>query len=189
MSPRTVQDAVTAAGVLHAMLRHPDKIGMANYVFLLNGNGVILVNPEGTVKTPLFDVFALYHRLMTGEVIEVRTTSDTVETTLRAERIGQERQQEVELVDIVAVRNADSGAINVAIVNRHRDEPAEIVLDGLAGSEVTIHELTHDDPLAANTFEHPDTVRAVTRTAAWTGNLTVPAHSVALLEFEGSLSS
>jgi len=183
MSPRTVQDAVTAAGVLHAMLRHPDKIGMANYVFLLNGNGVILVNPEGTVKTPLFDIFSLYHKLMTGDAIDVRVASDTLETTLRAERFGQERQQVVELVDVVATRQPDSGAINVAIVNRHRDDPAEITLDGLAGPEVTIHELTHANPLAANTFEQPDNVRATTRTAAWTGSLSVPAHSVTLLEF------
>jgi hypothetical protein len=58
-----------------------------------------------------------------------------------------------------------------------------VTVHGVSAGEVTIHELTHGSALAANSFEHPDNVRATTRTEPWAGSITVPAHSVTLVEF------
>ncbi|HZG77805.1 MAG TPA: alpha-L-arabinofuranosidase C-terminal domain-containing protein, partial [Paenibacillus sp.] len=70
-SPRTMQDAVFVAGVLNAMVRLSPHVGMANYVFLVNGNGVMNVDGERVVRTPLYHVFRQYALWMRGEAVEV----------------------------------------------------------------------------------------------------------------------
>lgn len=180
LSPRTVQDAVSAAGVLHAMLRHPAHVGMANYVFLVNGNGVLLANPDGIVKTPLFDLFWLYRHLMTGTSLETRVDVETQDVPVRIDRPGSDEVRSVAPVDVVATLR--DGMERFAIVNRHRSEPAEVRFTAPAGGDAIVHLLTHDDPLASNTFEHPDVVRRQARQVAWQGTVTVPPHAVMVVE-------
>lgn len=183
MSPRTLQDCVAAAGVFHAMLRHPDAVGMANYVFLLNGNGVLLVRPDGIVKTPLFDLFALYHRLLTGTSVETSVLVEPITVQVRQEKIGSERTQSVSPVDVVTTMG--NGGIAHAIVNRHLTEDAEIAIPDLGPASTRaarVHLLTNPDPLVANTFDAPDAIRPAVRDLVWTGSVRVPAHSVAIVE-------
>jgi len=183
MSPRTLQDCVTAAGVFNAMLRHPNHVGMANYVFLLNGNGVLLVKPDGIVKTPLFDLFAIYQRALTGTSVETRVDVESIEVSVRQEKIGSERTQPVSPVDVVTTVRGDTRAH--AIVNRHRSEAVEITVHdegSAAGGSARVHLLSHDNPLIANTFDAPNAIRASTTEIAWTGVITVPPHSVAIVE-------
>lgn len=180
MSPRTLQDAVTAAGVFHAMLRHPAKVGMANYVFLLNGNGILLVKPEGIVKTPLFDLFALYRKLMTGTVVESSVEGTTIEVPVRKEKIGSEELQAVACVDVVTTVRGTT--VTHAIVNRHLEESADITFAETRAGSATIHQLAHANPLTHNDFDDPDKIRSTISESIWNGTISIPPHSVMLIE-------
>lgn len=180
LSPRTMQDAVAAAGVLHAMLRHPEQVGMANYVFLFNGNGVLLTNPDGLVRTPLYDLFWLYRHLMIGEAVEARVTVETLPLPVRVDRTGADETWDVAPVDVVATMV--DGCARYGIVNRHQSEPATVTFEGTSTGNALLYLLTHDDPLASNTFAAPDTIRRRQEPIEWAGSLVVPPHSIAVVE-------
>lgn len=183
-SPRTMQDAVFAAGVFHAMLRLAPVVGMANYVFLLNGNGVLLVGPDGIVKTPLYDLFRLYRRHMQPVVLDTQVESESFVTAVRQERLDVTTDRSVPYLDAVATRDVASRVYAVAIINRHRDEAAavEIVAAGVSeGTRMDVWDLAHDDVRAANDFGQPDRVRARHRAEEWTRRITVPPHAVTLI--------
>jgi alpha-N-arabinofuranosidase len=184
-SPRTLQDVLVAAGVFHAMLRQAPTVGMACHVFLLNGHGVLLVGPEGIVKTPFYDLFWAYQHLLPPIVLDARVESEEVVTAVRQGVSGETATRSVPFVDVVAARDETSGRLGLAIVNRHRGDEAVVTVhpEGFAcHGDAAIWRLFHEDPLAANDVSHPDRVRPEERTAAWSGTITVPPHSVTLVQ-------
>lgn len=190
-SPRNLQDAIFVAGVFNTMIRLSPATGMANYVFLVNGNGVISVTDRSVIRTTLFHVFQQYARWMTGHSVHVSVSSPTMRVPaprmndpMWIEKIKQAHEpSDAPYLDSAAVLQ-DNGDLNIAVVNRHCDEAAELELDlpeGYALSEVWT--LTHNDIYAANTEAQPDHV-VPTRTrlqardiASWS----VPAHAIVLL--------
>jgi len=184
-SPRTLQDALVAAGVFHAMLRQAAAVAMACYVFLVNGHGLLLVGPRGIVKTPLYNLFWLYRRQLPPVVLDARVDGETFLTAVRQGVAGETAPRRVSYVDAVAARDEGSTQLGLAIVNRHRSEAAEVRLlaEGFGcRGEATVWELSHDDPLAANDADEPDRVRLGRRESAWTGAVTVPPHSVTIVQ-------
>ena len=183
LSPRTLQDCVAAAGVFNAMIRHPDQVGMANYVFLLNGNGVLLVNPDGIVKTPLYHLFSIYQRALIGTSVETSLDCEPIDVLVRSEQIGSERVQSVSPIDVVTTIR--DGVRAHAIVNRHLSEEAAITIvdhDAPSRQRARVQRLTHADPLIANTFDCPDAILPLVTDMDWTGVIRAPPHSVAIVE-------
>lgn len=186
LSPRTLRDAVSAAGVFHAMIRHCNAVAMANYVFLLNGNGVLLVDEAGIVKTPLYHLFEMYRHGMQPEALAVRVTSGELTTGVRMKDPSTTETRAMAYIDSVASRSEDGATLTVAVINRHRDEPIDVRIgtsDGEAGESVLVRTLVHDDALATNDRHHPDRVAPIERRETWSGTFTAPAHSVSLLTF------
>jgi len=61
--PRTFQDSLFVAGVLNALVRLSPRVGMANYVFLVNGHAPILVDGDRVARSTLFHVFKEISRI------------------------------------------------------------------------------------------------------------------------------
>jgi alpha-N-arabinofuranosidase len=173
--PRQVQDAVFAAGTLNAMVRLSPRVAMANYVFLVNGNGTMIVGPDRVVKTPLYHVFREYGRRVRGKAVEVRYDGPVV--TPPAPRAGAPvpagapplhgvadyRPGPAPVVDSVASVGED-GTVTVVLVNRHGTDAAEVALGLPAGYAIrTSWTLADEDAYAANDLKNPERVVPVER--------------------------
>lgn len=167
-SPRTMQDAVFVAGVLNAMVRLSPHIGMANYVFLINGNGVMNVSGNAIVRTPLYHIFQQYAKWMKGEALE--TIVDGPKRDTPAPQIGHPGRPIPEDYTLNQVAYLDSAAsltedgIVLSLVNRHQTETMTVeiaVPDGYEAAEVwTLHD---EDIYAVNDFAAPDRIAPVRR--------------------------
>lgn len=184
-SPRNVQDAVFAAGVLNTMIRMSPTVGMANYVFLVNGNGVLNVRGEALVKTPLYYVFQRYGRWMRGKAVGVDVRCPGIPTPPpQADRPGHVPVPDgmpprADYLDVAAALDGDE--IVVSLVNRHPEESIRAELTG-AGTFTDAWILTHEDVYAVNDFDAPDRVipqeqRMDLGVTTWL----CPPHSVTLL--------
>lgn len=185
-SPRTLQDAVFVAGVLNAMVRLSPRVAMANYVFLVNGNGVMLVNRDQIVRTPLFHVFQQYGRWMCGEALPATVVCPTTTPpppqahTPKHKPPADFRPVAQPWLDVAAARQAD-GTLSVALVNRHPDAAARTTLQLPRGySAIKVWTLFDADVFAANTFAEPNRLRPEVKELTerfWT----CPPHSVSLI--------
>jgi alpha-N-arabinofuranosidase len=191
-SPRNLQDALFVAGIFHSMIRLSPAVGMANYVFLVNGNGVMNVTADGIIKTPLYHVFKQYREWMVGESVRVDVQSPSM-LTPAPQVSSPEYTQEAALthqpvsapyIDAVGVRT-DDGSLHISIINRHLQDSFDIVLNLPEGyHEPQVWMLSHEDIHAANTAQSPNNVVPVWRETIRTGqSLHVPAHSIILLKF------
>lgn len=183
--PRTQQDAVFAAGVLNSLIRLSPRVAMANYVFLVNGNGVMLVNSNQVVKTPLFHLFKQYGEWMHGDALVTKVDCPTVRPpspqahSLEFVAPADYRAPESPYLDVVAARNANG--LTIALVNRHATDVAKVMLDlpqGFAPQKVwTLHD---DDLFAANTFQNPERVTPVIQSTEG-DQWNCPPHSISLI--------
>lgn len=183
-SLRTLQDALFAAGVFHAMHRLSPHVAMACYVFLVNGNGVMNTRGTDLVTSTLFEVFQVYRELFSGTALKVKKVDmPSFLTPVRQDDL-EGVTREVDYVDVSASLSESNDQINVAMINRHRDQSIEVdvVLPQWAKPQ-TVRTLYHDDPLAVNDFDSPDTVRFSTRPLTeWQGTWVCPPHSITILE-------
>lgn len=193
-SPRNLQDSIFAAGIFHTMIRLSPHVGMANYVFLVNGNGVMNVTEDAVIKTPLYYLFKQYREWMVGESVSVNVQSPSrltpvplvsnPEYSVELERKHQPVSSPY--IDAVGAIGED-GSLRVAIVNRHLEESFELVLGIPEGfeSSATVWSLHHPDIHASNTPEFPEQVVPAMRDGVSLENgLNVSAHSVILLHFK-----
>lgn len=129
-SPRRAQDALFVAGVFNVMHRFSANVAMSNYVTMVNGNAPIRTVDGQVVRTPLFDVYRLYQRLMTGTALTVDTAVHGY-TTTPFERVDSPRGVDETIyaayVDASAAQRAD-GSIAVALINRHASERCALSL-------------------------------------------------------------
>lgn len=187
-APRNMQDGLFVAGVLNTLVRLSPRVGMANYVFLVNGHAPLLVNRDQVVRTPLFHLFSEYGASLRGKALAVELDCPSV-TPPRPQPSGvgykmpADYQARPNPVLNVAAARDERGGISVAIVNRHATDAAAVTLRLPKGTGVvrawTLHS---DDPLACNDFAAPErivpVVKAVEgRPASWT----CPPRSVVVL--------
>ncbi|MBA4147254.1 MAG: alpha-N-arabinofuranosidase [Verrucomicrobia bacterium] len=184
--PRTQQDAVFAAGVLNTMIRLSPRVGMANYVFLVNGNGVMLVNSNQVVKTPLFHLFKQYGEWMQGDALNATVNSPMIQPPTPSAHYpnykfpADFKSPESPYLDVTAALK-DRNTLAVAIVNRHGHSSANVELDLPKGFvPQTVWTLHHEDIFAANSFDAPDRVSPTVRQL--NGNKwSSPPHSVSII--------
>ena len=69
---RRLFDAATIAGMLNVFIRQSPHVGMANYIFPVNGHGLVrTAGTQDAYKTPNYFVFELYRKYMIGKKINV----------------------------------------------------------------------------------------------------------------------
>lgn len=184
-SPRTLTDAVFAAGVLTALLAESPRVSLAEHVLLTNGNAPLRVTGQQVVRTPLHHVFSGFSRWMRGTALPTVVESpDVAMPEPRVEAPGHRPAldglpERADYLDATAAR--DEHGLTVALVNRHRSQDLHTRLhlpEGLAPH--TAWQLAHPNPDARNDTDHPDEV--LPRTRELTGpHCRCPPHSVTLV--------
>jgi alpha-L-arabinofuranosidase len=177
----SVTDAVVVGSLLISLLKHADRVKAACLAQLVNVIAPIMTEPGGPAwRQTIFFPFAITARRARGTVLRLAVESPSYETAV----YGQ-----VPLIDAVATRDDDTGAVAVFMVNRSLDAPMTVSIDMTSLGPVHLSEsitLADDDPNATNTLEDPArVVPAPNRSARIeTGVLTVelPANSWTALQ-------
>ena len=144
----TVAEAVIFGSLILSLLRHADRVRIANLAQLVNVIAPIMTVPGGPAwRQTIFYPFQDFSRHGRGEVVFSRVESPTYTT----KEFG-----EVPYIEAVAVRAPETGEITVFAINRHLSDALPLTV--ASGKLFEHRTLTHTDPQATNTAEHPDRV-------------------------------
>ncbi|MBA8794174.1 alpha-N-arabinofuranosidase [Friedmanniella endophytica] len=180
----SVTDAVVVGTFLNSLLRHGDRVKIANQAQLVNVIAPIRSEENGPAwRQTSFWPFARMSALAKGEIVAPRVISDRVDTA---------QYGDADLVDVAGSYDAESGRLALFLANRDLDGSAEVEVDlrGLTASSVTFAEVLTvpegGDRNSANTEQDQDRVRMVALDGVavdgGTVRLTLPALSWAAVE-------
>jgi alpha-N-arabinofuranosidase len=181
-----VTDAVVVGTFLNSLLRHGDRVKIANQAQLVNVIAPILSEENGPAwKQTIFHPFARMAELAHGQILRLAVDSD---------KYSNDRFGEADLVDVSATWNEETGRVALFLANRGLEEAAdvEVVLRGFEAGRVLRAEVLQvpdgADRFITNTRENPDAV-GLTRlegVKAAGGELraSLPALSWAVIELE-----
>lgn len=133
---RRLFDIITTAGMLNVFIRHCSYVGMANYIFPVNGHGLIrTVGDDDAYKSTIYHVFDLYRKYMTGKKLD--TAIEGATATLTTGKLAVEGnfdnnllQEEITVpyIDGTAVLS-ENGIISVALINRSHETGHKVKVD------------------------------------------------------------
>ncbi len=134
--PRRLFDVATAAGMLNAFIRQSPAVSMANYIFPVNGHGLIRTAGEkDAYKTILYYVFEKYRKTMLGKRLDVAVDgpkSDANPKTFSLsgdfEKIEEFNAKKLTFIDSAAALD-ENGRIQVSLINRSHDSAQEVLLE------------------------------------------------------------
>ena len=135
-----VADAVVVGNLLISLLRHTDRVHSASLAQLVNVIAPIMTEPGGrSWRQTTFHPFAQASRYAVGDVLQVAIQAPTYETA---------RYGDAALVDAVATRDPETGAVALFAVNRSLTDSAllDVDLRSLPGLRL----------LEATTLSNPD---------------------------------
>ncbi|WP_421734800.1 alpha-N-arabinofuranosidase [Cellulomonas sp.] len=135
-----VADAVVVGNLLISLLRHTDRVHSASLAQLVNVIAPIMTEPGGrSWKQTIFHPFAQASRYAVGDVLQVAVEAPTYETA---------KYGDAALVDAVATRDPETGAVALFAVNRSLTETLTLEVDArsLPGLRV----------IEATTLSNPD---------------------------------
>lgn len=186
-------DVAVVAGMLNAFIRQSPHVGMANYIFPVNGHGLIrTVGDTGAYLAPIYHVFRYYRNHLTGSKLETTVQGPSVATadirpTIEGDAFdAQFPVDSLAYVDAAAVLDS-ARHIYVSLVNRSHDSTREVEVEVPAGySSETVWSLSSADINAANSAENrnvivPETSRTKSKKAKV--RLEIPACGLKILHF------
>jgi alpha-N-arabinofuranosidase len=116
-----VADAVVVGNLLISLLRHSDRVHAAALAQLVNVIAPIMTEPGGrSWRQTTFHPFALTAKYAAGEVLQVAISAPTYETA---------KYGDAALVDAVATRDEETGAVTLFAENPSTTEPARLEVD------------------------------------------------------------
>ena len=130
-----VTDAVVVGTFLHSLLRHGDRVRIANQAQLVNVIAPIRSEEGGPAwRQSIFWPFARMSELARGEILRAAVRSDRIETA---------KYGDVDAVDVAATWDEASGRAAVFLANRSLEDTAdvEVALRGFAGARVSSAEV------------------------------------------------
>ena len=167
--PRRLYDVAATAAMLNVFRRTSPHVQMANYIFPVNGHGLVkTVGEQEAYPSACYHVFSLYRRLMKGSAVGVDVRGPGVKGLRMADLLVEgdneasvsATQHDVCYVGSAAVVD-DDGNLVVSLVNRCYTERQRVRLSVPAGYGVAeAWTIDHTDVCAANTAECPDAVTA-----------------------------
>ncbi|QDZ14565.1 arabinosylfuranosidase ArfA [Humibacter ginsenosidimutans] len=183
-----VTDAVVVGTLLNSLLRHGDRVAIANQAQLVNVIAPIRAEANGPAwRQSVFWPFARMSELARGEILRLSTTADRVETA---------KYGDADVVDASATWDEASGRIAFFLANRGLDEAADVTvtLRGLTAGRVTRAEVLHApdgaDRFATNNEQNQHRVRLAPLTDVATEHETLrvalPPLSWAVVEIEAA---
>ncbi|MEZ0447116.1 alpha-N-arabinofuranosidase [Cellulomonas sp. ICMP 17802] len=182
----SVTDAVVVGTLLNSLLRHGDRVKIANQAQLVNVIAPIRSEEGGPAwRQSIFWPFARTAALAKGVVLRTAVTSDRYETA---------RFDDVDLVDVAATWDEEHGRVALFLAHRGLDEDAEVTVDlrGWAARRVTRAEVLTvpegGDRHTSNSVDAQDTVGLVpldgVRADGGRVSLRLPPLSWAVVELE-----
>lgn len=181
-------DAVVVGTLLNSLLRHGDRVSIANQAQLVNVIAPIRSEENGPAwKQTIFWPFARMASLARGEILRTATTSD---------KVSSKQFGDADQVDVSATFDEQNGRVALFLANRGLDEAADVTvaLNGFVGGRVLRAELLEipsgGTRLTANTLDAQDAVGLVPLDGVTvdgsTATLRLPALSWAVVEIEVS---
>ncbi len=131
----TVTDAVVVGTFLNSLLRHGDRVKIANQAQLVNVIAPIFAEAGGPAwRQSIFWPFARTAALAQGEILRLHVESDRIDT---------DRYGDADLVDVSGTYDAENGTLALFLANRSVDGPADVEVDlrGLSAEEVVSAEV------------------------------------------------
>ncbi|MEO7587481.1 MAG: alpha-N-arabinofuranosidase [Arachnia sp.] len=180
----TVADAVVVGTLLNSLLRHGDRVLIANQAQLVNVIAPIRSEPGGAAwRQSIFWPFARMAAMARGQILRPAIASD---------RVSTERHGDVDLVDVSCTWDEGPGRLVLFLANRGLDEPAEVSvrLGGLAATGVARAEVLTvpdgGDRLTSNTEDRQPVglVPLPVEVQGTSVSLTLPALAWAAVELE-----
>ncbi|MFC4243257.1 alpha-N-arabinofuranosidase [Gryllotalpicola reticulitermitis] len=154
-----VTDAVVVGTLLNSLLRHGDRVTIANQAQLVNVIAPIRSEEGGPAwRQTIFWPFARMAELASGNILRVASSGDRFETA---------QYGDAAVVDASVTYDAERGRVAVFLANRGLDEDADltVALRGFTASEVTRAEVLAipdgGDRFTANTEDRQDAVGLV----------------------------
>jgi alpha-L-arabinofuranosidase len=159
-----MRDALLTAQTLDIFNRHAEKMGAGACAQLINClNSLFLSHEDKFIVTPNFFVFDMY---------QAHQGATSVRTEFSAPQVNYQRDgQPASFWGLNGSASIKDKALTLTVVNPHATEPseAEIVVRGGSLGAIAATVLTNSDIHAHNTFDHPDSVSAVSQKAAVSG--------------------
>jgi alpha-N-arabinofuranosidase len=164
--PRRLFDIVTIAGMLNVFIRQSPYVGMANYIFPINGHGMVrTVGNDDAYVTPIYYIFDLYRKYMTGKKLDI--TIKGPETTIPVNTISLDGAISKELntgditltyIDGSAVMTED-GDMQIALINRSHLKGQEVQVKAPDGYvPVKMWKIENSDINAVNSEDERDNI-------------------------------
>ena len=165
---RRQYDVVTVAAMLNIFLRNSPHVAMGNYIFPVNGHGLVKsVGEDQAYKSATYHVFELYRKHLSGNLVSATIAGPGYANA----RIGdyshldgdvaartREIRQDLCFVDAAATVN-DCGELCIAVVNRSHDKEQEITLNLPDGYKIIeVMSVESENITAANTIDNTETV-------------------------------
>lgn len=155
----SVTDAVVVGTFLHSLLRHGDRVRIANQAQLVNVIAPIRSEENGPAwRQTIFWPFARIAELARGRILRLAVESTQIPTA----KFG-----DVDAVDAAGTWDQESGRVSLFLANRSMDEAADVTLElrglGVAGvRDAEVLTLPDGgDRHTANTQGAPDAVGLV----------------------------
>jgi alpha-N-arabinofuranosidase len=152
-----LEDALVVAGFLNSFIRHADVVKIANIAQIVNIIAPLQTRGNDLLVQTIFYPFEMYSRRKEGTSLSVRTEGPEYSSPSHGI---------TSIIDSSAILNGEH--LHVFATNRSLDESARVELnlaDGQINALMNGDLLTGPAPDAANTFEHPETIRPQTITA------------------------
>ena len=151
-----VTDAVVVGSYLNSLLRHGDRVAVANQAQLVNVIAPIRTEPGGPAwRQTTFWPFARVAALARGEILRLEVDAD---------QVGSARHGDVDAVDVSGTYDPGIGAVVLFLAHRGLDGEAAVTVrlrglavTGVAGAEVLTVPDGHDR-FAVNTADSPGRV-------------------------------
>jgi len=152
----SITDAVVVGTFLNSLLRHGDRVTVANQAQLINVIGLLRSQEGGAAwKQTIAYPFEQMRRLAQGQIVQVVATGD---------KFDSPSYTDVPVVDATATWDAASGRAAIFVANRSLEEPSTLEADlrGLAVTAVlsatTLQATGSQDRHTTNLHDH-DAVR------------------------------
>lgn len=166
---RRVYDVASTASMLNVFLRNSPYVAMANYIFPVNGHGLLkTVGEDDAYRSCGYYVFDLYRRFMKGNTLSLKVEGPGLESVRLGDmRVEGDNETIVDnmtpdlcYLDCAATAD-DDGSICISLVNRSYTQRQSVGLVLPTGYDVVeAWSVESDDVTAANSADNRDNVVA-----------------------------
>lgn len=149
-----MRDALTIATFVNLMQRRCNVVKLATVAQSINVVGLIMVNPEGVWREPVYWPFWMQVNHSGPVALDAWVECETFDAP-------DLRMWGIPYLDCSVTFNPETGTVYLSLVNQHQTEAIDVDValpEANVREQGVIHRLHHDDPLAMNTPAQPDKV-------------------------------